>query len=102
MSGTKRTFPNRQVWVKGEELSVSKCGPVSTRKQTSTGRLVMSQMGRLCWKSPKSKLSENQFKSHRHLKSIIDSLAIPFTTIYVAPALRDEVPRIPLQKSHQW
>src|SRR5215467_3815631 len=27
---------------KGEELSLSKCGPVSTRKQTSADRLVMS------------------------------------------------------------
>jgi len=31
----------------------------------------------------------------------IDGLAILFTAIYVAPALRDEVPRVPLQKSHQ-
>src|SRR5215468_5802050 len=30
---------------KGEELSVSKCGPVSTRKQTSRDRTVMSQKG---------------------------------------------------------
>ena len=29
---------------KGEELSASKCGPVSTRKQTSANRPVMSQM----------------------------------------------------------
>src|SRR5262249_46357191 len=37
---------------KGEELNLSKCGPVSTRKQTSADRLVVSQMCQHVWPGP--------------------------------------------------
>ena len=79
-------------------------GPDVTRRSGPNQTLALDsavRAGPIPLKKSEIKVKRNQLKSHRYLKSIIDGLAILFTAIYVAPALRDEVPRVPLQKSHQ-